>query len=116
LGCFCSLPVFSRGCPVACCLLLVLFLVAIPASRRVLVPAGSVVMRVGRLKEGLHTGDKCLMSRGLGDGRMMLCLYQLIAGGCRVSVFLPGLLQVTYARADLGDTVTDLLVADLPAL
>ncbi len=47
---------------------------------------------------------------------MMLCLYQLIARGCRMPVFPAGLLQVIDARADLGDTVTDLLVADLVAL
>jgi hypothetical protein len=116
LGYFGPLPVFSRGCPVACCLLMVLFFVAVPGCRCVLVPDGSVVVRVGCLLEGLDTGDKCLVRRGLGDGRMMLCLYQLIAGGCRVPIFPPGLLQVIDARADLGDTVTDLLVADLPAL
>lgn len=114
MGCFGSLPVFSRGCPVACCLQQVLF-VATPRCRRVLVPGGNVLMRVGCLMEGLDTGNECLVRRGLGDGRMMLCLYQLIAGGYRVRFFPPGLLQVIDARPDLGDTVTDLLVADLPA-
>jgi hypothetical protein len=116
LGCFGSLPVFSRGCPVACCLLLVLSFVAVPACRCMLVPDGSMVVRLGRLLEGLDTGDECLLRRGLGDSRMMLCFYQLLAGGNGVPVFPPGLLQVIDARADLGDAVTDLLVADLPAL
>lgn len=115
MGCLGSLPVFSRGCPVACCPQLVLLAVT-SSCRCVLVPDGGVLVRVGCLLEGLDTGNKCLVRRGLGDGRMMLCLYQLIAGGYRVRVSPPGLLQVMDARADLGDTVTDLLVADLPAL
>jgi hypothetical protein len=47
---------------------------------------------------------------------MMLCTYQLLAGGHRVPVFPLGLLQVIDARADLGETLTDLLAAGLPAL
>ena len=115
MGCFGSLPVLGRGCPVACSLQQVLF-VATPSCRCVLVPDGSVLVRVCCLLEGLDTGNKCLVRRGLGDGRVMLCLYQLIAGGYRVRFFPPGLLQVIDSRPDLGDTVTDLLMADLPAL
>jgi hypothetical protein len=115
LGCFGSLPVLGCGCPVVCCLLAVLFLV--PSHRRcALVLDGRTIVRPGCSQVGLNTVGECLARRGLRRSRMMLCTYQLLAGGHRVPVFPLGLLQVIDARADLGETLTDLLAAGLPAL
>jgi hypothetical protein len=47
---------------------------------------------------------------------MVLCLCQLLAGSHRVTAFPLDLLQVSDARADLGETLTDLLAAGLPAV
>ena len=47
---------------------------------------------------------------------MTLCLCQLLAGGTQGPAFALALSQVIDARADLGETLTDLLAAGLPAL
>jgi hypothetical protein len=97
LGCFCSLPVCCCGCPVECCPLVVVFLAA-AWYRCVLVLDGSAFVRLCCPQEGPNTGGKCLLCRGLGDGRVMLCFDELLAGGHRVLVFPLSLSQFVNAR------------------
>jgi hypothetical protein len=116
LGRFGSLPVCRCSCPVECRPLVVLSGVAAPSCRRVLVLDGSAFVRLRCVQEGLNAGIQRLLCRGLGDGRVMLRLSELLARGNRVPVFPLGLLQFIDARADGGDTISDLLTAGLPVL
>ena len=63
----------------------------------------------------MRVGTPIVGSR-LADGRLMPCFGRLLAGGCRVRDFPLGLLQLTGARADVDEPVTDLMAAALPAL
>lgn len=109
-----SLPVRGRGRPVVRCLLTVLVFVAVRGRRQPLVRDGATLVRLGCLQEAMNAAGECLLRAGLGVGRVLLRLHQLLAGACQDSAF-QGQLQLIEAYADGGDTVPDLLTAALPA-
>ena len=107
LGCVGSLPISRCGCPVERCPLAVVSFVAAPGCGRVLVVDGSAFVRLRCAQEGLNAGGKRLLCRGLGDGRVMLCFYELLTGGHRMPAssgarFSGGTVSFTGARFSVG--------------
>ena len=65
-----------------------LFLIAASGCRRLLVLDGSAFVCLCCVHEGLNAGRQRLLCRGLGDGRVMLRIRQMLAGGPAASSVL----------------------------